>query len=241
MLTAEPRYQEYNKQVASFDVKINLLDGLKKVIVPRNDPEQLGQPNVLRRYVPFAEYMFNRLKGDTVRIDLSRTETDGTLISVNRKLLPVTPKEYAFVKEAIESYLNHPAFPSQLPFIQARQITDTFNVKSSYTPKTHQEKLIMDIIRMEVSAAQERDGGAMEILNVSIPNSRQAFATVAMVGSCNGCNSAGPITLANARSRVNTVLEAIGTSEKSSAEMKSIASVRLEPVNIVEMPVLILR
>lgn len=193
-----------NSNVATFEIDADLLGAYEKVIIPRN--------STLLAYSPLTQAIFDKAKG-VLRVDMSLRDGK-THVALATKMINDQP----LMQWTPESIARTQAFIAQ--FLEANALLLTDALAANVTPQPRFapqdgaigqiQGLVQNAFNDVVNPILARDGGAMELLNISvIPKTGKIGANVALIGACNGCDSAATQTLTNATQAIQKVLEAV--------------------------------
>ncbi|MEM9468576.1 MAG: NifU family protein [Pseudomonadota bacterium] len=209
-----------NTKVLTLEVDQDLLGMFEKIVVTNS--------GALREYSPLADVL---LKGDATRVDFSFNDGK-TYIAVARKMLEWTDNMKADAFAKVEQFLSGSA-----PAVYLDALSTNIQAQKPFKPKNPIQKLVQASFNEQVNPVLATDGGAMELMGVEIRATGEITATVALIGSCNGCSHAETETLGKATEKIKEVLEA---AKKQNASNPIIQRLDFSGIKVQEIPELVI-
>lgn len=210
-----------NPKVLTFEINTDLLGSFSKLVIPKN--------GALLDYCPIAESLF---QGDVTRVDIAARDSK-TYVTISRKLMEWTDDQ----RKAVTNHLN--LFLSQsTPAAYLDAITQNITSQPPFKPNNSIQKMVQASFNDQVNPLLASDGGAMELMNVSLKSNGDIEAEVALIGSCNGCSSAETETLAKATEKIKSVLNAAKIQNSGNATLQKL---NFKEIQIREIPELAIR
>lgn len=171
--------QNVNPKAAIFVVNGDFLGPFEKMAITRDSG--------LIPYCPLAQAVFKKPSAIT-RVDLS-AKNGNTHIGIVRKMLDWSPVLVDRMQELLTASLNSATPPVDLVALQRDKTP-----QEAFIPKGPAE-IIKQAFEEAVAPILVKDGGAMEILKVTIEPQGTIVTEVALLGSCSNCTSSTEKTL----------------------------------------------
>ncbi len=206
-----------NPKVTTVEINQDFLGSYSKLVVTKS--------GAMLQYAPLAEKL---MTGDVTRVDFA--VRDGkTYVTMARKLLPWSDNMQAGAMDIIKDFLKKKTPPLYLDAI-SQNITTT----PPFQPQQNAiHKLVSNTFNKNVNPVLADHGGAMELLNVEVKPTGEVNASVALIGSCNGCDTATLETLAGAEAAIK---QALGAAKKEYSGNEDIKKLSFTGIQIKEIP-----